>query len=165
MGLVSRVRGFVNASFNLVADDFTDFLFEARRDRSVVLNPGNVRDCRYANWGKEVGPKTTSFRIFPSESSVLLSNEIDENVKLSLGEETGIVFLNEGCFAFVVKTRCQYKKRGVGIETGYCRKGIAKNVSFYSEVFANLASDGFCLHSDRLILLFDLDSFAFWLGV
>ena len=37
-------------------------------------------------------------------------------------------------------------------------------MSFDSEVFANLASDWLCLHSDRLILLFDLDSFAFWLG-
>ena len=37
-------------------------------------------------------------------------------------------------------------------------------MSFDSEVFANLASDWFGLHSNRLILLFDLDSFAFWLG-
>ena len=37
-------------------------------------------------------------------------------------------------------------------------------MSFDSEVFANLASNWFCLHSDRLILLFDLDFFAFWLS-
>ena len=62
---------------NLVANDLTDFLFEARGNWSVVLYPWNVRDCWYADWGKEVRPKTALFRVFQSKSSVLLSNKIN----------------------------------------------------------------------------------------
>ena len=77
-----------------------------------------MQDCQYADWGKEVGPKTALFTIFSSKSSVLLSYKIDKDVKLSLGEETGIVFLNKYCFAFVGKTRGWYKRRGIGVEAG-----------------------------------------------
>ena len=50
------------------------------------------------------------------------------------------------------------------MEAEYSCSGIAKNAPFDSEVFTNLAGDWFCFHSNRFILLFDLDSFAFWLG-
>ena len=70
-------------------------------------------------------PKTVSFRIFLCKGSVLLSNELDEDVKLSLGEETSdedvklslgeetsIMFLDKHSFPFVIKMGCWYKRRG-----------------------------------------------------
>ena len=73
---VGGVGGFINSSFKLALDEFTDFFVYSRQYRNVRLHPGLVQNCWDLDGWKEVFMEVALFGVTPRESFILDTHEM-----------------------------------------------------------------------------------------
>ena len=73
---IGEVEGFVNSSFKLALDEFTDFFIYFRWDQNVLLCPGLVQNCWDFIGQKEVFTEVAPLWVTPHESFILDTHEM-----------------------------------------------------------------------------------------
>lgn len=81
-GTVRRVRRFVDARFDLPLKDLADVLEQPGGDRNVTLDPRGMRNDGEDNGGEEVGAQAAALILGPSETLVVVPNEVVQKLPL-----------------------------------------------------------------------------------